>query len=144
MDYVDYRPERLQPTQRDDSVSLWPQDWERFWRGVDRERTALAGRGGLDVASQCKGQSGWSPRQAWGRACRYVCLITALHLIHNSHGGREIRAAALVSTQKEQIWAAMQIARKVPSFEKKKEKKGWGGPFALKEQFTQKKKSSAG
>lgn len=69
-----------------------------------------------------------------------MCLITALHLIHNSHGGREIRAATLVSTQKEQIWAAMQIARKVPSFEKKKRKeKGGGGAFALKEQFTQKK-----
>lgn len=52
-----------------------------------------------------------------------MCLITALHLIHNSHGGREIRAATLVSPQKEQIWAAMQIARKVPSFGGKKEKK---------------------
>lgn len=56
-----------------------------------------------------------------------MCLITALHLIHNSHGGREIRAATLVSTQKEQIWAAMQIARKVLSFEKKKRKKKGGG-----------------
>lgn len=85
------------------------------------------------AAFQFTGQAGSSPRQARGHACRCVCLITALHLIHNSHGGREIRAATLVSTQKEQIWAAMQIAREVPSFEKKKrKKKGWRGLFALK------------
>lgn len=94
------------------------------------------GRGG----SQRTGQTGSSPLLASGHACGCVCLITALHLIHNSHGGREIRAATLVSTQKEQIWAAMQIARKVPSFgEKKRKEKGGGRVFALKEQFTQKK-----
>lgn len=84
------------------------------------------------AAFQCAGQTGPSPAQARGHACRCVCLITAFHLIHNSHGGREIRAATLVSTQKEQIWAAMQIARKVPSFEKKKRKKRVEGAFALK------------
>lgn len=106
------------------------------WAGGLRGRREAGGGNNnpQQAASQCTGKTASSPLQAWGHVCRCVCLITALHLIHNSHGGREIRAATLVSTQKEQIWAAMQIARKVPSFEKKKKRKKnvGGGAFALK------------
>lgn len=47
-----------------------------------------------------------------GYSCsRCVCLIAALHPIHNSHQGREISGATLACSQKEQIWAAMHTAR---------------------------------
>lgn len=39
--------------------------------------------------------------------------MAALHPIHNSHQERKISVASLACSQKEQIWAAMQTARKV-------------------------------
>lgn len=38
-----------------------------------------------------------------------MCLIAALHPIHNSHEAEKIRDATLVCSQEEHIWAAMQL-----------------------------------